>query len=1508
MFRKTLSLLLSIAMLMTMVPIPVQAAGNGFTAVSITDEIVTPETSTLTVNITNLPSSGIFCIVMMDNSETFDSDKLNNYTSLYFAVLSNLQEGNNTLTLATAPMAGKKLVAVVRDTTATMTDYPSEPIVVSETPSIISIATQEITAETTELTLNFIRVPAYGMVKVIELSENEVYDESKLNSYNAIYTAYFYSANLNVGENNVLLTNSPTPGKVIYAVARDSEVSPTRDYISAGIIVAGEEPPKKTYEQILANCSVQILDNGAVRTESFKQENTTVGYSAVLDNDVLSCHLQFFAYPGNAAFDPDSNIVKRLGGCDITGTDAKGTMAIDLTDVPVGYRVVAALYVKLADDFYRTWPSNPRLEVVDANGLGFQDYVYPVGSIVETAISSDMTSLHISLTGDERIFAAAKAGTVSIKVAVGQYPADANFDFEGEHQISLVSNLDATEPFVNKEVQLIQALKPGYRVRAVVYWSQNTDLILTKGNEYESVFNRPDDSVIVTQAEETDFIISFSNSIYTNDANLTFHVAAKEGMENTILNIVGLCKVDNNGNTDITNSNSYVVRAFGKTAGDITLENISGLVAGDNLRFVIRYFDATNEMRTVESKTFTVLAPTTPAEATVAITSEALTVDSTDISISAQFDNTALLTIYTYSDESFDPAKLTQDERSNYAAIKFLANSPASTTVNFTDNTMLREGDKLIAVLWTNLSGDMLAKSEPITIAAAAPKSQPVAYIRNSDKLTAGQTSVVLTTGYDSRCSDVTYTLYQFDGDALDKSTATVVISGRPSNNTYDTYYVSPGRLTAGSKLQLSVVADGVEALSNVVTVLPAPDWGTPYAAFNVSAVKSDDKSVSIKVDYSDEYLKMDGFYCDVTLYTFSAAYTDQEFAENELWEQFSVVKSVGKLNSTYNEQTRGELTIPLYESATLTPGDRLIIKVRLPHTEWEGEEVDYISSSVPILSNSEIVKGPVVLLYNLEENKSLGSRLREVLAELGVSAVDVTNDQLSQTVGYLAGMEGYEYNTDPYNGQGNDVEFMLMANFPEALLDRFLAAMTENGISIGHKAVTTAYNVEYQFHELIDDIANEHQVFQALLELDKLLDKAEALTEEQYGGLQQWDLLQTAIAEGNKVLSSYEPSLESLLTAIENLKEPYLVLTGLVEISGTAIITTEVQSDGTYKLTVSVQDGGLSDYVYTWSSGEIGNVLSGVSPDDLITKKVTITSSSALGALTAQLAVPDVPGMTVNVTGNAISVSFTESDEVLNAPAPTEYIADLYLDGALVKTASVSSGEKISFTGLKNNTGYVLKGYAVNIVGRSNIVEKSVVTGTSVGNRLTGGFGDHQHISTPEIGFVDIPAGIYYEDAVQWAIKNNITNGTSETTFSPNAVCTREQAVAFLWGAAGRPMPTVTDCMFEDISPNEWSYYAILWAAENGITMGTSATEFSPDSICTRSQIITFIARFTGVTDESTEVVFDDVSRSAYYAAAVTWAVNYGVTNGTSATTFSPDADCSRAQIMTFLYRYMVK
>ena len=89
---------------------------------------------------------------------------------------------------------------------------------------------------------------------------------------------------------------------------------------------------------------------------------------------------------------------------------------------------------------------------------------------------------------------------------------------------------------------------------------------------------------------------------------------------------------------------------------------------------------------------------------------------------------------------------------------------------------------------------------------------------------------------------------------------------------------------------------------------------------------------------------------------------------------------------------------------------------------------------------------------------------------------------------------------------------------------------------------------------------------------------------------------------------------------------------------------------------------------------------------------------------------------------------------------------------------------------------------------------------------------------------------------------------------------------------------------------------------------MGTSATEFSPDSICTRSQIITFIARFTGVTDESTEVVFDDVSRSAYYAAAVTWAVNYGVTNGTSATTFSPDADCSRAQIMTFLYRYMVK
>ena len=168
---------------------------------------------------------------------------------------------------------------------------------------------------------------------------------------------------------------------------------------------------------------------------------------------------------------------------------------------------------------------------------------------------------------------------------------------------------------------------------------------------------------------------------------------------------------------------------------------------------------------------------------------------------------------------------------------------------------------------------------------------------------------------------------------------------------------------------------------------------------------------------------------------------------------------------------------------------------------------------------------------------------------------------------------------------------------------------------------------------------------------------------------------------------------------------------------------------------------------------------------------------------------------------------------------------------------------------------------------------------------------------------FVDVPEDSYYYDAVKWAVENEITQGTSDTTFSPSASCTRAQMVTFLWRAAGKPEPTSTTTAFTDIDASAYYYKAVLWAFENGITLGTSDTTFSPDATVTRSQSVTFLFRaLSGAA--GTENPFKDVQDGAFYYDAVKWAVENGITQGTSSTTFSPDDDCLRAQIVTFLYR----
>ena len=176
-------------------------------------------------------------------------------------------------------------------------------------------------------------------------------------------------------------------------------------------------------------------------------------------------------------------------------------------------------------------------------------------------------------------------------------------------------------------------------------------------------------------------------------------------------------------------------------------------------------------------------------------------------------------------------------------------------------------------------------------------------------------------------------------------------------------------------------------------------------------------------------------------------------------------------------------------------------------------------------------------------------------------------------------------------------------------------------------------------------------------------------------------------------------------------------------------------------------------------------------------------------------------------------------------------------------------------------------------------------------------------------MNFIDVKTTDYFYNSVKWAVGKNITNGTSSTTFSPYKSCTRAEIVTFLWRAAGSPEPTVTRNPFRDVNAvTHSSYYkAILWASQKGITSGTSATAFSPDQVCTRAQIVTFLYRYAGQPSGYYSNPFKDVgatSEASYYKA-ILWAVGKGITTGTSATTFSPYASCNRAEAVTFLYRY---
>ena len=993
-----------------------------------------------------IPSGAVLILRSYDADET----KFETSGGVRAATQANAEAKNYVLSPGEdAMVAGRKLVALLLSGGEVIAQ--SQPVVITaaQTPATGTVVLNEstYTVESTQATVTVDGCEEFtgGWLFVTTGSRGSDNDDSRTKlgrvsfTGDGDYTVPF----------NLMSTGDLKEGQTIqaYLYKYDSNTEKQSFQYSDAVTVTASSG-EKTPEEILKNTTATLMKNGAVRAENFKQSEKSVDVKVTLDSSLNQCYMTIFAYSSNTTFDPDSSYNKRLW----TGYVKNGqTVTCEFNqELPLYYNVIACLNVPVGVDFYR--PANSQaLEVTDDSGSGFLDYTYPDASIVETTLDPGATKLHINLTGDERLFQAAKEGKTSLTVAVGQYPNDGTtFDFEGEKQISLASNLIFTESQKNYEVTLSQSLKAGWRVRAVVYWQQNESIFLPKGNDYEAMFQRPDDSVLVSGTPEEDIpAVSIQGTPKAGDTSVTVQLGGKIP-ESTYIVLkkydAGTADADcllsdgtflangsasaageqtltfsdaltageklaafltNNGqlaksqpvtvaaaqttplftitpkgaltadSTQITftvissdpsitsvgtflcpvkngsvDSDHWIARQLGQKLGDITLDIPEGkLKDGNVVRLILNYeknddfpyyfgteannitvgtqvpaedsvvlnestftTDATQATVTVTgcdsfrdgylilttgsvgtngdadsrnrlgSVTFTgpgtytvpfgnnhvklisgntiqahlyklddkdrtyykysnavgITSGSQPAvKSEVSIATDSITADRTNVWVQASFDGalTGTLKLYTYTGETFaeDAAKEIYSGK--------ISSSSSSQKITF-GSGKLTAGQKLIAVL--ALSDGTSVNSTAKTVQAAPEKIKPAVQLVTK-KVTAGMTKLYAAMTIDSGVNNASYTIYQFTGDTLDISTATVLSSGTLyRSQSKETVPLGRGKLIPGAKLQIVLTADGVEARSDVLTVEPSPDWGTPYAAFNVSAVKANAKSVSV--------------------------------------------------------------------------------------------------------------------------------------------------------------------------------------------------------------------------------------------------------------------------------------------------------------------------------------------------------------------------------------------------------------------------------------------------------------------------------------------------------------------------------------------------------------------------------------------------------------------------------------------------------------------------------------
>ncbi len=522
------------------------------------------------------------------------------------------------------------------------------------------------------------------------------------------------------------------------------------------------------------------------------------------------------------------------------------------------------------------------------------------------------------------------------------------------------------------------------------------------------------------------------------------------------------------------------------------------------------------------------------------------------------------------------------------------------------------------------------------------------------------------------------------------------------------------------------------------------------------------------------------------------------------------------------------------------------------------------------ILENETPIPTSMGYLYNLEPDTYHGALVADAIdrveEEMGITIETryFTPENMTECIGYLAEWPDYaSFGELGVDRQPSEKVFkkkiVLYCSLPSMVRDAVGDAVRETGVTQYMTTKLTTYGAAKSFEELYKNQEAESEVFTAALALSLLAYEAsEAVPESEYGTHELWDEFCAAMATAKTLINEAKEVAEPYRTAREQLLDVYLRILGKTALDVDFGFVIHDYDENNYKISVGSADSeafpeDLKLEYYWYDASKEDHLI--IPKNELYKVRCSVSAAEDCpyyGFKEIRLAAPAEPEYSLESTDSTISVDFTKYESLTNTPEPITYIAELYQNDTLISTLSNETAEALTFTDLTANTEYTLRLYATNIVGRTTYCTETVATcnmtkeedNDSTGTGVVVRPSIKPDAGTVELPFIDVAEDAYYAEAVQWAVEEEITTGTSAAAFSPDASCTRAQAVTFLWRAAGAPAPKANSMPFADVTEDTYYYDAVLWAIENGITNGTSADSFSPNARCTRAQIVTFLFR----------------------------------------------------------------